>query len=390
MSDPWARPAADRPADLAPYVEVELTSHEAPAGPAPAGPGPRPPSGGRGGRRALAAAVVVAGAATVAIVASGGADDGTASPPTTTLDASAITTPATLGPLETVPSASVPTPGSVVVPGRGDRPGVDAPDATFPGEAPFDVATITAPSYPPADVEVALDTFDLLAATAANDPATAPIRTITTVESVQLDGLFTGSATVTTVHDPVDGHDELIVDRGLAGVVHVIADRAGGDLYRAVDEYAGGGWLVVDADRFIDGTGAATLDELFDAFASGPVTPGALAASTIEPSGAPVTLPDGTVARPFTIEVPTTALSPYGLLLLANVAEATVADGSAPATIELQAFVTEDDRLALVTAVIDADGGRFLIQQRFEPADDVDVEIPTPDQIVTNSPQRSP
>jgi hypothetical protein len=382
MPDPWARPGDDRPADRPRLVEVELTPHHAPTEPAPIGPGARPRSRARG---ALAAVAVIAGAATVAIVAGGGSDDD-ASPAATTLDASAITTPATLGPLETVAAAPVPTTAA----GRDRVPSPEVPEATFPGEAPFDVATITVPSFPSADVDVALDTFDLLAAAAANQPGTASIRTVTTVDSVQLDGLFTGNATVTAAHDPVNGHDELIVDRGLAGVVHVIADRADGTLYRAVDEYAGGGWLVVAADRFIEGTGASSLDELFDAFASGPVTPEVLAAGTIEPFGAPVTLPDGTVARPYTIEVRTTALRPYGLLLVANVAEETVADGSVTDTVVLQAYVTDDARLALVTAVIDADGGRFLIQQRFEPADDVSVEIPTADQIVTNSPQRSP
>lgn len=364
-------------------IEVELVEVTAAAS---ARRRPRTPTGGsplpppRRGRW-IAGGVLLVAAAGTTVALTAGDDNPSASPAVTSLDPSGITTPPTLGELVTIPPATLP--GSAGTPGRGSIPGYDAPDATFAGDAPFDPTTITLPDFAPVpDVDPAtLADYDLLAAAAANAATDTPVRTTLTLDGVEVDGLFSSTADVTATNDPAAGRDELIVDRGTSGVVRFVADRLGGALYRELDAQAGR-WGAVPPDRFIEGTGATSLDELFDAFATGPITPATLAVADIEAGDGLVRIDGGVPAREYTIRVPVDALRPYGLLLVANVSEDTVADGDVPPEIEFHAYVSERSRLALVTSTFDADGTRFLLQQFFDrrPAS-VIIDLPTPEQL---------
>lgn len=384
MTDPWARPTGNQP-----VVEIELSGGD----PVPSRPGDavaeEPP--GRGRRIML----LLAGAAIAAIVVAtvtGGGDDEVTEAPTTTFDPALVTTPPTL---ETLPPATLPGPAdSVVTPGRGTDPGVDSPDETFPGDDElFDPATITVPTFdelPDIDA-TSLGDYDLLAAIDANTPGGSAMRTTVVIEGIQNDGLFNNTARVVLANDPVAGLDSIRIDRNLGETARIVADRATQTVYRT-DAGIEGRWEVFGSTEFTEGTGALSVDELFDSLAEGPVNATSLAAaSSIEADPGLVRIVGGAIARRWHIVVPIDGLRPYGQLLLTNISELTVEGGDAPNAIEFDAYVTAEGQFALIAARFEVDDIAYSFQQFFDrrPAN-VRIQLPEADTLLPRAPQPGP
>lgn len=398
MTDPWARPSGAGDGADRHVVEIELD--QAPS-PRPRRTGERaggaPVPGGRRGRRARwAVPVVLLGGAGLAMtIVGGGAGDDAAAPASTTLDPARITTPPTLPDLVTVPDASPPTtaPTSDRVPGRGTNPGVDSPDLTFPDEAPFDPTTATLPAFDEVLVtdpdDLAAYDLDLAAAAAGNTTGTTPLRTRVSLEGIQLGGLYRSTAEAFVTSDPERSRDSIDLAWNVGAPARFVTDRVTDTVYRT-DESLEGRWEELPGERFINGTGADTLGALIDEMLTGPITARTLAAADVEAADTLVVLDTGQVARPFTVTVPIQALRPYGILLFAQIADETVADGTAPDSITFTAYVS-GARLALVTTRFETDDTVFVLQLSSEPAVDGDaIELPEREMIVSRSPQPGP
>lgn len=381
MTDSWARPADGRE-----FVEIELVETRSPGGRARSGA----PAGGDGPPQRAGRAGWVVGAALAVAVGAGAAvlsgdDTESATTATTLFDTSQITTPPTLPSLVTVPTATI---ADVATATATDT---DASGAT-PDEELLDPASVTVPTFPvlaDLDPERSPGNFELLPAAAANVVGERPMRSTVTLDGVQLDGRYRRAVSLVTIVDPAAERYTLTVD-GVGSQGEFVVDVATGTVYRT-DSRLDGRWEQFDAGRFTEGTGTDDLGELFDAFVTGPVTPATLAASTIETGDELVELDRGVVARPFTVTTPVTALVPYGVLLLADVFDESVADGRAPDTITFTVYVTEVSELALVTARFETQDTAFALEQTFgPPATDVSITLPSPDTLIPNAPQPSP
>jgi hypothetical protein len=382
VTDPWSRPAGHRP-----VVEIELSGGD----PVPARPGDAvtadPPR--RNGRIVL----LLGGAAIAAIVgvavSAGGGDVETTEAPSTSFDAALITTPPVL---DTLPAATLPAtrPGA---PGRGTEPGVDAPDMTFPTEATFDPTTVTVPAFDelPDSAASELDGYDLLTAAAGNATGGTSMRTTVRLFGIQVDGLFGNEARVVITNDPGAGRDALRIERDVGEEAEIVTDRTTGTVYRT-DTGIDGRWEQFDGGEFVDGTGATTVDALFDALVEGPITADSLATATsIAADDGLVRLDGGAIARRWHVVIPIDGLRPYGQLLLAGVSERTVTAGTAPSEIAFDAYVTDQGRLALVAGRFESDGVVYALEQYFDrrPAN-VIIDLPDADALLPRSPQPGP
>ena len=386
MTDPWARPAGQRP-----VVEIELTGGD----PVPVRAGDPSPADRRGGRRL---ALLLAGGAIAAVTIAGltgpGDDDESSeATPATTFDPSLVTTPPTLG---TLPPATLRPAGDDAapeVPGRGDDPGVDAPDQTFPSEAVFDPATVTVPTF---DVVLgvdadSLDDYDLLSAVGANARSDTPMRTTVAIEGIHRDGLFGNDARVVIAADPAAGRDSIRIDRNLGETARIVVDRTTQTVYRT-DAGIDGRWEVFDGVEFVDGTGTGSLDALFDALAEGPLNRATIAAATsITADDELVRLTGGTIARRWHVVVPTSGLRPYGQLLLVGVSDPAVDEGRTPSEFAFDAYVTDQGRFALVTARFEVDDVVYAFRQFFDrrPAN-VRIELPDEALLLPRPPDLGP
>jgi hypothetical protein len=369
VTDPWARPTANRP-----VVEIELTGGE----PAPVRGAARrdePPSTCRPSSRRRRVGLVVVGAALAAVVATAvttvGGDDESSESPTTTFDTSRITTPPTL-PAITLPPVTGPDTQPV--------------DRTLPDDAspPFDPTALTVPTF---DVvpDVAPDdlgAYDLLGAIAANGVGGTPMRTKLRIDGIQQTGLFRTSLDVTVSNDPTAGIDSIAVQGNVGERAELVLDRATESVFRT-DNGMDGRWEQFPTDEFLVGTGTDRIDALFDSFATGPISPAAVAGGTVEPADGLVRLNGGAIARLYRVIVPVEALQPYGLLLVANVYDESIANGLAPESITFDVYVTNQPALALVTARFEVDQTVYLLQQFFDrrPAN-VLLELPPADAII--------
>lgn len=381
MSDRWARPDDGRQ-----VIEIELVETGSPGGRARSGA----PAGGDGPPQRPGRAGWVVGAALAVAVGAGAAvlsgdDTESATTATTLFDTSQITTPPTLPSLVTVP------PATIAVEATATATETDPSGATLDEEL-LDPASVTVPVFPvlaELDPGTAPGGYELLPAAAANVVDERPMRSTVTLDGVQLDGRYRSAVTLVTTVDPVDERYTLTVD-GVGSRGEFVVDVATGTVYRT-DSRLEGRWEQFDADRFTEGTGTDDLGELFDAFVTGPITPGTLAASTIETGDELVELDRGVVARPYTVITPITALVPYGVLLLADVFDESVADGRVPDTITFTVYVTEGSELALVTARFETQDTAFSLEQTFgPPAADVTITLPSIDTLIPNAPQPSP
>ncbi len=314
-----------------------------------------------------------------------GDDTESATTATTLFDTSQITTPPTLPSLVTVPPATF-ADEEIATATETDPSG-----AAFDEEL-LDPASVTVPEFPVvADLDPGTTpgSFELLPAAAANAIGEEPMRSTATLDGVQLDGRYRSAVTLVTVVDPVTARYTLTVD-GVGSRGEFVVDVATGTVYRT-DSRLEGRWEQFDAARFTEGTGTDDLGELFDAFVTGPLTPRTITASAIETTDELVELDRGVVARPYTIITPITELVPYGVLLLADVFDESVADGRAPDTITFTVYVTEGSELALVTARFETQDTAFVLEQTFgPPASDVSIIIPSLDALIPSAPQPSP
>jgi hypothetical protein len=331
----------------------------------------------------VGAALAVAVGAGAAVLS--GDDTESATTATTLFDASQITTPPTLPSLVTVPPAT--TPEEAIATETETDPSGAALD-----EELLDPASVTVPTFPVLaglDPENSPGRFELLSSAAANVVGEQPMRSTVTLDGVQLDGRYRSAVTLVTIVDPVAARYTLTVD-GVGSRGEFVVDVATGTVYRT-DSRLEGRWEQFDAARFTEGTGTDDLGELFDAFVTGPITPATLAASTIETGDELVELDRGVVARPYTVTTPITALVPYGVLLLADIFDESVAEGRVPDTITFTVYVTEGSELALVTARFETQDTAFALEQTFgPPATDVTITLPTADTLIPNAPQTSP
>lgn len=385
MNDPWARPTGGRP-----VVEIELTGGEptpvrfTPRTGEPAGPDQRPSRGRRAGA-VLVGAVVVVGV--VVAVTTAGGDDDAVDTTATSFDASRITTPPTLPELGALPPITEPAGTTVAGPAS-----VDPADR----EPPYDPESLTVPTFDvvPNVAPDALGGYDLLGAIAANSVGGTPMRTKLRLDGIPLSGVFRTALDVTVSNDPDVGIDSLVVQGNVGERAEIVFDRATQSVLRT-DSGMDGQWERFASDDFLAGTGSDQLDALFDSFATGPISPAAVAGGTVEPADGLVRLNGGAIARLYRVTVPVEALQPYGMMLIANVYEQTIAAGQTPATITFDAYVTDQPALALVTARFEVDDTVYLLQQYFDrrPAN-VLLELPAPDTIidgpVTGAPAEAP
>lgn len=388
MTDPWARPAGDRP-----VVEIELSGGD-PVATRPGDVTPEPPAGRNGRVVLLLAGAAIAAIVVVAVSGSGGGDEVTEAP-STTFDPSLVTTPPTLG---TLPPATLPGDdddgNDNGTPGRGTDPGVDSPDQTFPGENDFfDPTTVTVPTFDgiPNVAITDLDDYDLLTAAAVNATGGTPMRTTVRLQGVQVDGLFGNEARAVISNDPDAGRDELRIERDVGEPAEIIADRTTGTVYRT-DTGIDGRWEQFAGDEFVLGTGATTVDALFDALVEGPITADSLTTATsIEADAGLVRLDGGAIARRWHVVIPIDGLRPFGQLLLAGVSEQSVAEGAAPTEVGFDAYVTDQGRFALVAARFESDGVVYSFEQFFDrrPAN-VLIDLPATEDLLPTSPQPGP
>jgi hypothetical protein len=323
----------------------------------------------------VGAALAVAVGAGAAVLS--GDDTESATTATTLFDTSQITTPPTLPSLVTVPPVTEPAEA---------RKAQTDPSGAALDEELLDPASVTVPVFP---VVAELDPgttpggYELLPAAAANVVDERPLRSTVTLDGVQLDGRYRSTVTLVTVVDPVAARYTLTVD-GVGSRGEFVVDVATGTVYRT-DSRLEGRWEQFDAARFTEGTGTDDLGELFDAFVTGPITPATLAVSTIETGVELVQLDRGVVARPYTVTTPITELVPYGVLLLADIFDESVADGRAPDTITFTVYVTEVSELALVTARFETQDTAFALEQTFgSPDGPVAIELPPPDMLISS------
>ena len=121
----------------------------------------------------------------------------------------------------------------------------------------------------------------------------------------------------------------LVVDRARAGRVHARPQRTTASGTRS------------NRRTLLDGTGTDSLDALFDAFVTGPITPAALEHATITPSPGLMRIMGGGYARRFDVEVPIEYLRPYGALLFAERHGRHASTPTrCPTTITFQVYVT--------------------------------------------------
>jgi hypothetical protein len=377
MTKPWSREYAesDRPA-FEDTIEVPLDDDlVAPTTSASDTP-PSPAARWRPGRALLglsAAAVIAAAAVTIVVVGSGGHEADETTAPATTLDpfllSDSITTPPTLGPLDTPASTAAPT-TSIAVQAQ--------PAPEFESVPDVDAAELAR--------------YDLAIAVEHNTPSADAMRTIFEIarpreDPIDIDPeILDSTVSIVVASDPGAQLDSLTVESG-DSVSRSIVDRAASRVYTSTPALPQDRWAQFSESEVIDGSGTATLGELFDALVTGPITAELMASASVTPSDGLVRLGGGAIARRYDLDVAIGAIDPPGvLLLLAPPGQLRGADGST--TVELQVYVTSQPALALVTGTFQASGRPLSFVQMFDrrPAN-VRIDVPTGDQLI---PARDP
>ena len=212
------------------------------------------------------------------------------------------------------------------------------------------------PGFPivPGSADEDLSAYDLAAAVANNMPGTEPQRSMfNVVESEATGDATTGGVAsppirATAAFEPAAARDALTVEVG-GDTSRLVVDRAGKLVYTLAAE-DNATWQTMQPAAVLAGTGAGSLDKLFDAFVTGPITPAALEHATITPSEGLMRIMGGGYARRFDVEIPIEYLRPYGALLFANITIGTVDTDAVPNSITFQVYVNGEARLALVTS----------------------------------------
>jgi hypothetical protein len=253
------------------------------------------------------------------------------------------------------------------------------------------------PGFPvvPGSADQDLSAYDLDAAVANNMPGADPQRSMFNLVSSNVTGSATTSGTplpplrATASTEPDTARDALTIEYG-GETRSVIVDRLARQVYVLTPEDRGI-WNTVEPEAVLDGSGTASLDTLFDAFVTGPITTDVLAHASITPSPGLMRIMGGGFARRFDIEVPIDYLQPYGALLFANVSTGTVAADAVPESITFQVFVTEEAHLALVTSSFTVGPQYFALSQFFDrrPAN-VRIQLPMGGSVQTTPPDTEP
>jgi hypothetical protein len=370
VTDYWSRPGGSGQPDF----EIEVfgaVGSSFLAGP-PAGDGDQPSRRGWGaiaGLVALGAIALVIGAGVVIEMTSDDGED-TAEPASTTI----LFEPA--APVATSPPETVEL---------GELGDFDMPETRYPPmvSSPTPLQQ-QIPGFPvvPGSAGEDLSAYDLEAAVANNMPGAEPQRSMFNIVGSDSAETATTEASepqpirATAAIEPGAARDALTMQYG-GDTSRIVVDRAAQTVYiqRAEDD---GAWRSVEPREFIAGTGTESLNELFDAFVTGPITTDALAHGTITPSDGLMRIMGGGYARRFDVEVPIEYLRPYGALLFANITDSAVDGSSAPDSITFQIYVAADAHLALVTSNFTVGPQTFVLSQFFDrrPAN-VRIELPT-------------
>jgi hypothetical protein len=309
--------------------------------------------------------LVVAASIVIQITTDDAAD--TADPASTTLDLDRAA-PVPTAPTQTLDVGAL---GDFDMPATRYPPMVSAPEQQ------------QIPGFPviPGSADLDLSSYDLDAAVANNVLGADPQRSMFNVVGSELTGSVTTGGTVpaplraTAASEPGSARDALTIEFG-GNTSQFVVDRTGQVVYvqRPQDE---GNWRTLEPQVLMEGSGTESLNELFDAFVVGPITPAALEHATITPSAGLMRIMGGGFARRFDVEVPIAYLRPYGALLFADVTEATVDSDSGPESITFQVYVTADQHLALVTSNFTVGPQHFVLSQFFDqrPAN-VRIELP--------------
>jgi hypothetical protein len=369
MTDYWARPGGSGQPDF----EIELVGADG-SFPTPA------PRGGDGDQRsgrpwgaivgltALGAiGLVVAASVVIQITTDDSAEN--ADPASTTLDLE-LAAPVPTAPPETLDVGAL---GEFDMPETRYPPMVSAPTPLQQQIPGFPVV--------PGSADEDLSAYDLDAAVANNLPGADPQRSMFNVVGSELVGSVTtgGSAPpplrATAASEPGSARDALTIEYG-GNTSRLVVDRQDNVVY-ALGPQDGGEWTTLEPHDVLAGTGTESLDELFNAFVTGPITPAALEHATVTPSEGLRRIMGGGYARQFDVEVPIEYLRPYGALLLANLSDGAVDSDAAPDAITFQVYVTGEQHLALVTSNFTVGPQTFVLSQFFDrrPAN-VRIELP--------------
>ncbi len=304
MTDYWARPGSSGQPDF----EIELVGADG-SFPSPtprSGDGDQPsgrPWGAIVGLTALGAiGLVVAASVVIQITTDDAADN--ADPASTTLDLDLA------APVPTAP------PATLDVGALGD---FDMPETRYPPMVSAPTPNQQQiPGFPvvPGSADEDLSAYDLDAAVANNVPGADPQRSMFNVVGSELVGSVTtgGSAPpplrATAASEPGSARDALTIDYG-GNTSRLVVDRHDQVVY-ALGSQDGGEWTTLEPHDVLAGTGTESLDELFNAFVTGPITPTAIEHATVTPSEGLMRIMGGGYARRFDVEVPIEYLRPYG------------------------------------------------------------------------------
>jgi hypothetical protein len=383
VTDYWSRPGASGQPDFEIPLDGGPWSVPSPTPPRGDGDGPSGRNWGAiAGLGALAAiALVIAGSIVMQIA---GDDGGSADPASTTME---LELPAP------VPTSAPPQTADV-----GALGGFDTPETRYPpmvsAPTPGNQQVPGFPMVPGSDTED-LSAYDLDAAVANNMPGADPQRSMFNLVSSNLTGSATTGGTplpplrATASSEPVRARDALTIE--YAGETrNLVVDRLGNVVYALTPE-DNGIWNTIEPAAMLTGSGADSLDSLFDAFVTGPMTTSVLAHATITPSPGLMRIMGGGFARRFDVDVPIEFLRPYGALLFANVSDGTVDGDAVPDSITFQVYVTDEAHLALVTANFTVGPQYFVLSQFFDqrPAN-VRIEFPMSASVQTTPPTTPP
>lgn len=376
MADDWSRPDSAPPGgSLA--VEVPLT------GPGDA-PVPAPDDDrDRGGRRGLVAAAIIAAAIIAAIVAAViavqviGGDDDEAAPPATDVDdiAAQITTPPTLGPLDTLPTPDDPALARESL-DEGPQPTTSQDRSLFDG--------VSRPSYPPVtDVGlpelVAYDIAGAVERLGEDVPRRSETRLELGTAGFVLD--------VTIERDP-DRDRYLIRLESRDDSQEATVDIASGTTYvRSNGEFVAD----VPNDEIIAGSTAPDVNVYFDRLLLGPVRPDTFNAPATRGRGV-VTIDDIRVARQFLANVQGSSIPEWQLYAFSPVFEFPVEDR--PSLLEYAVYVDDGGDIVQVDGVSLVGDVPQLVEHRlFHLGGPIVVDLP-PDilasTVTTTPPATSP
>jgi hypothetical protein len=318
------------------------------------------PHGSVGGRGPIAAAlvgVVLVGFAIWAVAEGSGDDPGDEAAAASGEMAAAITTPPTLGPLESLPPVAV------------APPTVEAPTVEAPRLADRASAEVVAPAYPDvASIDLTeLLHYDIARAVERLGELDVPRRSATHLEL----GVGGYELDATIDRDPVNDRYRITVEsRGRTEVA--VVDVATGTTYveSGTDAVA-----TVSNDDLLIGTGANGIHDLMRRLSDGPVRPDTFRAAGTRGRGL-VEIDDVGVARQFVASVEGALAPEWQMYVFGPTFEFEPDDR--PTVLEYFVYVNEAGDIARVDGVAMLGNVPQLVQHRIELLDEpVVIDLPS-------------